>query len=107
MDILPPVSAENLTPKSHFPDILILVDDFSRFTRVIGMSNKSSQSVIEALTTFAAEHRLIRGFTFGILKRSRVMQVLNLLHRNLSNFVQAREFQSVLLSQSIRKGTIL
>ncbi len=28
------------------------------------MPNKSSQSVIEAITTFAAEHRLIRGFTF-------------------------------------------
>jgi hypothetical protein len=35
-----------------------------------------------------------------------VMQVLNLLNRNLSNFVQARELQSLLLPQSIRRGTI-
>ncbi len=70
MDVLPPVSAESLTPKSHFPALLILVDAFSRFTRIIGMPNKSSQSVvIEALTTFAAEHRLIRGFTFWDIEK--------------------------------------
>jgi hypothetical protein len=40
-DILPPVSAESLAPKSHFPALLILVDAFSRFTRIIGMPNKS------------------------------------------------------------------
>ncbi len=69
MDILPPASAESLTPKSHFPALLILVDAFSRFTRIIGMPNKSSQSVIDALTTFAAEHRLIRGFTFWDIEK--------------------------------------
>ncbi len=33
------------------------------------MSNKGSQSVIEALTTFAAEHGLIRGFTFWDIEK--------------------------------------
>jgi hypothetical protein len=64
VDILPPDSAESLTPKSHFSALLILADAFSRFTRIIGMPNKSSQSVTTVLSTFAAEHRLIRGFTF-------------------------------------------
>jgi hypothetical protein len=39
------------------------VDAFARFTKIIGMPNNSSQSVILAWCTFAAEHRLIRGFT--------------------------------------------
>jgi hypothetical protein len=69
VDILPPVSAESLTPKSHFLALLILVDAFSRFTRIIGMPNKSSQSVIAALTTFAAEHRLIKGFAFWDIEK--------------------------------------
>jgi hypothetical protein len=69
VDILPLVSAENLTHKSHFPALLILADAFSRFTRIIGMHNKSSQSVIVALSTFAAEHRLIRGFTFWDIEK--------------------------------------
>ncbi len=33
------------------------------------MPNKSSQSVIDALTTFAAEHRFIRGFTFWDIEK--------------------------------------
>ncbi len=69
MDILPPLSAERLTPKSHFPVLLILVDAFSRFTRIIGMPSKRSLSVIAALSTFAAEHRLIRGFTFWDIEK--------------------------------------
>jgi transposase InsO family protein len=48
---------------------LVLVDAFSRFTKIIGMPNKSSQSVIDALTNFAAEHRLIRGFTFWDIEK--------------------------------------
>jgi hypothetical protein len=66
VDIIPPVSAESLTPKSHFPALL---DAFSRFARIIGMPNNSSQSVIEALTTFAAGHRLIRGFPFWDIEK--------------------------------------
>jgi hypothetical protein len=61
VDFFPLVSAESLTPKSHFPALLILVDAFSRFTRIIGMPNKSSQSVIAAFSTFSTEHGLIRG----------------------------------------------
>jgi hypothetical protein len=38
-----------------------MVDAFSRFTRVIDMPNKSTKSVTAALSTFAAEHRLISG----------------------------------------------
>ncbi len=68
VDILPPVSAESLPPKSHFPALLILVDAFSRFT-IIGMPRKSSQSVIVALSNFAAEHRLIWGFTFWDIEK--------------------------------------
>jgi transposase InsO family protein len=59
LDILPAASDDSLTPKSYFPALLILVDAFSRFTRVIGMSNKSTKSVTAALSVFAAEHRLI------------------------------------------------
>ncbi len=33
------------------------------------MPSKSSQSVITALSTFAAEHRLIRGFTFWDIEK--------------------------------------
>jgi hypothetical protein len=33
------------------------------------MPNKSSQSVTAALSTFAAEHRLIRGFTFWDIEK--------------------------------------
>jgi hypothetical protein len=64
VDILPSVSAESITPKSHFRALLILVDAFCRYTRIIGMPSKSSHSVIAALGTFAAEHMLIRGLTF-------------------------------------------
>jgi transposase InsO family protein len=59
LDILPAVSDDSLTPKSYFPAFLILVDAFSRFTRVIGMSKKSTKSVTAALSVFAAKHRLI------------------------------------------------
>jgi hypothetical protein len=69
VDILPPVTAESLTPKSQCPALLILFDAFSRFARIIGTPNKSSQSVIETLTTFGAEHRLIRGFTFWDIEK--------------------------------------
>jgi len=62
VDILPAVSDDSLTPKSNFPALLILVDAFSRFSRVIGMSNKSTKSVTAALSILAAEHRLISGF---------------------------------------------
>ncbi len=61
VDILPPVSAESLTPKSHSPALLILVDAFSRSTRIISMPNKSSQSVISMLSIFATEHRFPHG----------------------------------------------
>jgi hypothetical protein len=61
VNILPAVSDDSLTPKSYFLALLILVDAFSRFTRVIGMSNKSTKSVTAALSFFAAEHRLISG----------------------------------------------
>jgi hypothetical protein len=67
VDILPPVSVESLTPKSNFPALLILVD--------IGMPNKSSQSVIAALSTFAAEHRLIRGFTFWDIEKIKFLGI--------------------------------
>jgi hypothetical protein len=77
VDILPRVSVESLTPKSNFPALLILVDAFSRFTRIIGMPNKSSQLV------------------------------MNSLLRNLNNFVQIRELQSLLLPQNITRGTTL
>jgi transposase InsO family protein len=69
VDILPPVSAESLTPKSHFPALLILVDAFSRLTRITGMPTKNSQSVIAILSTFAAEHWLIRGFTLWDIEK--------------------------------------
>jgi hypothetical protein len=70
VDILPTVSAESLTPKSNFPALLILVDAFSRFIRIIGMPSKSSQSVIVlALSTFAAEHRMIRGLTIWDIEK--------------------------------------
>ena len=107
VDILPPVSAESLTPKSHFPALLILVDAFSRFTRIIGMPNKSSQSVMEALTTFAAEHRLIRGFTFWDIEKIKSDAGTEFASQNLSNSVQKRELQFPLLPQSIRRGIIL
>jgi transposase InsO family protein len=61
VDILPAVSDDSLTPKSYFPSLFILVDAFSRLTRVIGMFNKNTKSVTAALTIFAAEHRLISG----------------------------------------------
>jgi hypothetical protein len=69
VDILPPVSAEIHIHKSHFPALLILGDAFSRFTRIIRIPNKSSQSVTSALSTFAAEHRLITRFTFWNIKK--------------------------------------
>jgi len=61
VDVLPAVSDDSLNPKSYFPDLLIMVDTFSRFSMVIGMLKKSTKSVIAALSTFAAEHRLISG----------------------------------------------
>jgi hypothetical protein len=69
VDILPAVSDDSLTPKSYFPALLILVDAFSRFTRVIFMPNKSSKSVTAALSIFAAEQRLISGVKLWKIER--------------------------------------
>jgi hypothetical protein len=107
VNILPPVSVESLTLKNNFPALLILVDAFSRFTRIIGMPNKSSESVTAALCMFAAEHRLIRGFTFWDIEKIKSDAGTEFSSQEFGQFCADKRVAVLLLPQSIRRGTIL
>jgi hypothetical protein len=106
-DILTPVSVEHLTPKSNFPALLILVDAFSRFTRIIGMPSKKSPSVIAALSTSAAEHRLIRGFTFRDIEKIKSDAGTEFTSQKFEQFSADKRVAVSFAPPNIRRGTTL
>ena len=60
VDIIPNASQFGVTSGSIFPYFLLVVDQYSRFVWVEGMSNKSTASVIEALEKFTARYGRIK-----------------------------------------------
>lgn len=56
MDILHPVTYTGLTSGSTYYFYLILVDAYSRYTCIYGMSNKSTAAIIAMLTCYQADH---------------------------------------------------
>jgi transposase InsO family protein len=106
VDILPAVSEDSLTPKSYFPALLILVDVFSRCTRVIGMSNKSTKSVTAALSIFAAEHRLISGVELWKVEKIKGDAGSEFISTEFEQFC-IDAYLCHLLPQNIRRGITL
>jgi hypothetical protein len=104
VEILPTVSAERLNPKSHFLALLILVDAFSRLTRIIEMPNNSSLSVTAALSTFAAEYRSIRGFTLWDIEKIKSDAGTEFTSQKFEQFLAGKRAAVSLLPQSIRGG---
>jgi hypothetical protein len=56
LDIQYAVLPQGLTRATTFPNYLLIVDGYSRYTRLYGLQDKSSATVIEALKKFKAEH---------------------------------------------------
>jgi transposase InsO family protein len=56
LDIQYAVLPQGLTRATTFPNYLLIVDGYSRYTRLYGLQDKSSATVIEALKKFQAEH---------------------------------------------------
>jgi transposase InsO family protein len=53
------VLSQGLTRATTFPNYLLIVDGCSRYTKLYGLLDKSSATVIEALQKFQAEHSFL------------------------------------------------
>ena len=71
------------------------------------MPNKSSQSVIEALTTFAAEHRLIRGFTLWDIEKIKSDAGTEFTSQEFEQFCADKRVAVSFAPPSIRRGITL
>jgi len=60
LDIQYAVSPYGLTHATTFPNYLIIVDGYSRYTKFYGLAHKSSADVIAALKKFQADHSFLR-----------------------------------------------
>jgi len=60
LDIQYAVLPQGLTRATTFPNYLLIVDGYSRYTRLYGLHDKSSATVIEALKKFQAEHSCLK-----------------------------------------------
>jgi transposase InsO family protein len=70
MDILHPTVAIGLTKGTTFPFYLILVDAYSRYACIYGLTDKSSECVIDTITRYQADHSHIGNY--GYLDIARV-----------------------------------
>jgi hypothetical protein len=57
LDILNPVTKVGLMADTAYVFYLILVDTYSRYTCIFGMGNKTTDSVINTLQQYQADHR--------------------------------------------------
>jgi len=60
LDIQYAVLHHGLTRATTFPNYLLIVDGYSRYTKLYGLQDKSSATVIEALKKFQAEHSALK-----------------------------------------------
>jgi len=58
LDILPCKSSPGITPRTTHSHCLILVDSFSRFSVIYGLSNKTTETVVETLLKYAADYHV-------------------------------------------------
>ncbi len=61
LDIQYAVLPQGLTRATTFPNYLLIVDGYSRYTALYGLLNKSSATVIDALKKYQAEHSSLKG----------------------------------------------
>jgi hypothetical protein len=71
MDILHPVVTAGLTKSTTFAFYLILVDVFSRYAYIYGISDQSSTAVIYMLTCYQADHGHIGNYGYLDIARIR------------------------------------
>jgi len=71
MDILHPTVAISMTKGTMFPFYLILVDAYGRFACIYGLSDKSSECVIDTLTRYQADHGHIGNYSYLDIARVR------------------------------------
>jgi hypothetical protein len=60
LDIQYAILPQGLTQATTFPNYLLIVDGYSRYTTLYRLHDKSSASVIASLKKFQAEHSLIK-----------------------------------------------
>jgi transposase InsO family protein len=60
LDIQYAVSSHGLAHATTFPNYLLVVDAYSRYSKLYGLSHKSSNEVIAALQKFQAEHSFLK-----------------------------------------------
>jgi hypothetical protein len=70
MDILLCKSSPGLTPKTSHAYCLILVDAFSRFSAIYGLTDKSTNSVVEAIKEYSASFQMAD--TYGFIDIDRI-----------------------------------
>jgi hypothetical protein len=63
LDIQYAVSPHGLTHATTFPNYLIIVDGYSRYTKFYGLAHKSSMDIIAALKKFQADHSFLKEFS--------------------------------------------
>ncbi len=71
------------------------------------MPTKNSQSVIAALTTFEAEHRLIRGFTFSDIEKINSDAGTEFTSQEFEQFCAEKRVAVSFAPLNIRRGAIL
>lgn len=64
MDILHPVTRLGLTSDTTYAFYLILVDAYSRFTCLYGMQDKSTDSVVDTIQQYQADHRYVGNYGY-------------------------------------------
>jgi hypothetical protein len=56
LDILHPATTTGLTASSTYAFYLILVDAYSRYTCIYGMTDKTTKGALDTLTRYQADH---------------------------------------------------
>ena len=62
MDIIPAISSKNLTKDTTFSNYLLIVDYYSKLTKVHGMENTTTEEVINKLYIFQSIFRKVDEF---------------------------------------------
>jgi hypothetical protein len=60
LDVLYAVLPNGVTHATTFPNYLLIVDAYSRHSKIYGLAHKSSIEVIRALKKFQADHSFLR-----------------------------------------------
>ncbi len=86
LDILPCKSSPGLTPRTNHSYCLILVDSFSRFSVIYGLSNKSTENVVDTTVKNGADYRVVDAYGYLNIERLKADAGLEFTYRTFKQF---------------------